>query len=230
MINNTELFALLAQTAQNGSQYQKFQSLVPIDFIWGQISALSWIQAIIAISFGAVYLLYGCKIFKILVVIAFGLIGMSIGIRVGQFMSGLNWQIWGGVLGAVILGSVSIPLMRWSVSILGAIAGGIITTGIWYAFDLPDNHLILAGALIGIIAGGMLSFVVFDAAVVLFTSLGGASLIVIGVLALLLHYEPTSNDVQNWVYNYKWFLPASMVITTILGILIQKQVMNSKDY
>lgn len=228
-MDNTALFSVLAETAQNGSQYGKLQGLVPIDFIWSQISALSWLQAIVAMSFGAVYLLYGCKIFKILVIIAFGLIGMTIGIRVGQFMSGTNWQIWGGVAGAVILGSVSIPLMRWAVSILGAIAGGIITTGIWYAFDLPNNHLIMAGALIGMIAGGMLSFVVFDAAVVLFTSLNGASLVVIGLLALLLHYEPTSNDVQNWVYNYKWFLPAAIITTTVVGILIQKQVMKSKD-
>jgi len=228
-MDNTALFSVLAETAQNGSKYGGLQSLVPIDFIWGQISALSWIQAIIAISFGAVYLIYGCKIFKILVVISFGLIGMTIGIRVGQFMSGNDWQIWGGVAGAVVLGSVSIPLMRWAVSILGAIAGGIITTGIWYAFDLPDNHLILAGALIGMIAGGMLSFVIFDAAVVLFTSLGGAALVVIGMLALFLHYEPTSNDVHDWVYNYKWFLPAAMIAATVVGILIQKQVMKSKD-
>ncbi len=228
-MDSTALFSVIAETATEGSHYGNLQSLVPIDFIWGQISALSWIQAIIAISFGAVYLLYGCKIFKILVVIAFSLIGMTIGIRAGQFMPGSNWQIWGGVAGAVLLGSVSIPLMRWAVSILGAIAGGIITTGIWYAFDLPDNHLILAGALIGMIAGGMLSFVVFDAAVVLFTSLNGAALVVMGLLALFLKYEPTSNDVHNWVYNYKWFLPAAIITTTVVGILIQKQVMKSKD-
>lgn len=225
----TNIFPLLAQTTQSASGGISFQSFAPIDFIWEQISTLTWIQAVIAISFGAVYMLYGCKIFKVLVVIAFGLLGMTAGIFLGQLTGHTDWQIWGGVIGAIILGAISIPLMRWAVSLLGAIAGGILTAAAWYAFGLPDNYLIFAGALIGLIAGGMLSFIIFNAAVVLFTSLGGAGLVLVGILALFKLYGPTSDDVHNWVYGYKWFLPVSLAIPTILGILVQKHAIKMQN-
>ena len=48
--------------------------LVPVEFIWEQINTLSWFHAVLAISFGVVYLLYGWRIFKALTVICFGLI------------------------------------------------------------------------------------------------------------------------------------------------------------
>ncbi len=215
-----DFFGLLAQTGQTGGN----ESIVPLDFIWEQITELNWIQAVIAISFGAVYLLYGCKIFRILVVIAFSLLGMATGVVLGGLSSDTQWQIWGGVLGALVLGGLSIPLMKWAVSLLGAIAGGVLTAAAWYALGLPENYLIIAGALIGVIAGGMMSFIIFDAAVVLFTSLGGGSLVLIGILALLRLYEPTSTSVHSWVYEYKWFLPLGLAMMTILGVLIQNRI------
>lgn len=219
-----ENLCLLAQTAEQTTT-TSITSFVPIDLIWEQITQLSWVQAVMAISFGAVYMLYGCKIFRVLVVIAFGMFGMIAGIKVGEYSGYDQWNIWGGVIGAVLLGLLSIPLMRWAVSLLGAIAGGIITAAAWYAFGLPDNYLILAGALIGVIAGGMISFIIFDAAVVLFTSLGGGALVVMGFLSLLWHYEPTTEQVYGWVHNLKWFLPAVLGVITALGILIQRHVL-----
>lgn len=223
MINLLNDVYIYAQTGSSGGT-AAVESLVPLDFIWEQIKSLTWIQAVIAISFGAVYMLYGCKIFKVLVVIAFSLLGMTAGVYLGQLSADSQWQIWGGVIGAVLLGAVSIPLMRWAVSLLGALAGGVLTAAAWYAFGLPENYLIIAGALIGVIAGGMLSFIIFDAAVVLFTSLGGGGLVMIGILALLRLYEPTSGDVYNWVYGHKWFLPVSLMIPTVLGVIVQNRV------
>jgi len=218
----TENLCMLAQATEQTTSITGF---VPIELIWEQISQLSWLQAVMAISFGAVYMLYGCKIFKVLVVIAFGMLGMIAGIKAGEYSGYEQWNIWGGVIGAVLLGLLSIPLMRWAVSLLGAIAGGVITSAAWYAFGLPDNYLILAGALVGVIAGGMISFIVFDAAVVLFTSLGGGALVVMGFLSLLWHYEPTTEQVYQWVHNSRWFLPAVLGTITALGVIIQKQIL-----
>lgn len=224
MINIANLTNLLISQVSEQTNSFAVESFVPIDFIWEQISTLTWIQAVIAISFGAVYMLYGCKIFKILVVIAFALLGMTAGIYAGQTLGDQQYEIWGGVIGSIVLGILSIPMMKWAVSLLGAIAGGVLTAAAWYAFKLPENYLIIAGALIGMIAGGMLSFIIFDAAVILFTSLGGGALVLIGILALLRQYQPTSEDVYNWVYYYKWFLPLGLAIGTLLGILVQKQM------
>ena len=57
---------------------------VPITYFWQQIAALNWFEAIIAISFGTIYLFYGWRIFRIIVAISFGLIGLYIGLKIGE--------------------------------------------------------------------------------------------------------------------------------------------------
>ena len=125
-------------------------------------------------------------------------------------------------------------MMRWAVSALGAAAGAVLAGGIWYAFELPGKY-ILAGAIIGIVAGGMISFIVFKIAIMLFTSLGGGTLIVAGLLALLNHYEnglePPSANVHDMVYQHNWFFPALLLLSTTIGIIVQnKFIKGSSDW
>jgi len=221
-----EPLTILAQAAESSSE-PVFRVQSVFDALWGQVTALSWLQAVIAISFGVVYLLYGWRIFKVVVVICFGLAGLFIGIDVGNRFGS---PILGGVAGLVVLGGISLPLMRWAVSLLGAIAGGIITSGIWYAVGLPERY-IPAGALIGIIAGGMISFIVFRIAVMLFTSFGGGILIITGLLALLYRYESIQNPptaaMKDMLYNHHWFLPALLIAPTIIGIIVQTKFLKT---
>lgn len=216
--------------AQTGAQAAQQTSIVPIDLIWEQITALTWLQALIAVSFGAVYLFYGWRIFKVITVVCFGMLGLFAGMRVGEMMNSANSVLWGGVIGLAVLAAISIPLMKWAVSILGAVAGGIITSAIWYACGLPQQFL-WAGAIIGIIAGGMISFIVFRIAVMLFTSLGGAALIIVGILALLYRYELHQSEkadfIRSLVFNYDWFLPVVMIFATFVGMLIQNKLVKS---
>lgn len=215
---------ILAQAAETTTELTAETELVPLNTIWQQITALSWLQAVLAISFGAVYMLYGWRIFKILVVICFGLVGLFAGIKIGQRFDA---QILGAILGLCLLAALSIPLMHWAVSLLGAITGGILAAGLWYAFELPGKY-IFAGAAIGLIAGGMISFIIFKIAVMLFTSFGGGALIVAGLLALLHQYEcmqePPTEQVKNMFMNQNWFLPVLLLIPTFVGIVIQNKL------
>lgn len=221
---------ILAQASSEASKH----NVVPVDLIWEQITSLSWLQALIAVSFGAVYLFYGWRIFKVITIVCFGMLGLFAGMRVGQTMTSPNSVLWGGIIGLALLAVLSVPLMKWAVSILGAVAGGIITSGIWYALGLPQQF-IWAGAVIGIIAGGMISFIVFKIAVMLFTSLGGSTLIIVGMLALLYRYELHNADkasfVRSLVFTYDWFLPVILIFATFVGMLIQnKLVKGTSDW
>jgi len=217
-------FCILGQVVEAGRPALQ-EHIVPIEAMWEQITALSWLQALIAVSFGAVYLLYGWRIFKVLVVISFSLGGLFIGMEIGRQFDN---TLWGGVLGLFLLGLLCMPLMRWGVSILGAVAGGILTAAIWYAFELPEKY-ILAGAIIGVVGGGMISFIIFRAAVTLFTSLGGGVLIIAGLLSLLYHYaalkNPAAFNLKELVFNHNWFLPALLFFTTGLGVFLQNKLM-----
>ena len=201
---------------------------VPVDFIWDQINTLSWFHAVLAISFGVVYLLYGWRIFKALTVICFGLIGMFSGMSLGREMGS---EMWGGFFGLLILAVVSVPLMKYCISLLGALAGGILTGAIWYACGLPQIYL-WAGATAGAIFGGMISFIVFKMSVMLFTSLGGSCIMMSGVLSLLdkyqqMHLTPEQIEagkqtlIKSLIFQTDWFLPAALLAPTIIGLILQ---------
>ena len=224
---------ILAEAASNSGAEgaEEAAAVVPIDVFWNHVVTLGLIEALTFVSFGAVCLFYGWRVFKILVVICFGLLGLVLGITVTNKIIGLNNQLMGGVIGMVLLSVLSVPLMRWAVCILGGIAGGTVTSGIWYACGLPDS-MIWAGALIGMIAGGMISFIVFKVAVILFSSLGGSALLVVGLLAVLCSGQiGATEQVHNLVINHKWFLPVALILPTAVGVIVQhKFVKGSKEW
>jgi len=216
------LMPILAQAveAADTSVGDTITEIVPIDLIWEQITSLNKLEALMFMAFGSVCLFYGWRVFKILVVISFAFLGLAGGLMLSDVIGGGS-AILAGLM-AVFLGLVSVPLMRWAVSLLGAAAGGLLTAGVWYACGLPEQY-IWAGALVGIVAGGMISFIIFRIAVMLFSSLGGSVLMVSGVMALLYIYPQTSEQIQDLVFNEKWFLPAALAIPTAIGILLQNK-------
>jgi len=221
-------FAILAQTVETASEVPQ-GAVVPVDRIWEQISSLGLLEALTFISFGVVCLFYGWRVFKILVTISFALIGLFVGVWTNKLLIGGS-GLWLGIICTVLFAFFSVPLMRWGVCILGAAAGGILAGGVWYAFKLPEQY-IWAGALVGIIAGGMISFIIFKIAVMLFTSFGGSVLVVVGVLAIMYDYMPTTVDVEQLIYNQKWFLPVALLVPMAVGIFLQnKFIKSSKDW
>lgn len=225
-----DFLVILAQAGENAQQASQPESgIVPVQQIWSQITGLGSLEALTFISFGMVCLLYGWRVFKILVVISFALFGLW----AGMFISSKIGEAGGPVI-SVLLGIVfaiaSIPLMKYAVSILGAISGGLITAGVWHAAALPETY-IWAGALVGIVAGGMISFIVFRMSVILFSSLAGSALIITGIMALLHIYQPTSQGLENLYFNQQWFLPTVLIIPALLGLYMQhKLVKGSQDW
>ncbi len=222
---------ILAQAVETTARSQEAQqAVVPIDSIWQYVTSLNLLEALTFISFGVVCLFYGWRVFKILVIISFSLLGLLLGIAITDRLNGSDSHLLGGIIGLGLTGVLSVPLMRWAVSILGAIAGGTVTAGIWYACNLPEPY-IWAGALVGVVAGGMISFIIFKIAVMLFSCLGGSALTVTGVLALLYLYPATQEQVQELVFTQKWFLPAALMVPTAIGIFVQNRFVKcSKDW
>jgi hypothetical protein len=225
-----DYMTILAQVAETAGSEGTEAGIVPIDLFWKQITSLGWLEALTFISFGVVCLFYGWRVFKVLVVINFGLLGLLLGMTITQRIVGLNNELAGGLIGMGVLAVLSVPLMRWAVCILGAAAGGLFTSGLWYACGLTETY-IWAGALIGVVAGGMISFIVFKAAVILFSSMWGSSLIVAGSLALLYLHPKTTVQVESWVFTLRWFLPSALMIPTVVGVIVQhKCVKSAKDW
>jgi hypothetical protein len=221
---------ILAQAANTAGTEAAEGAVVPMDAFWRQITSLGLLEALTFISFGTVCLFYGWRVFKILVVISFGLLGLVLGMTITDKIVGLNNQLVGGLVGMGVLAVLSVPLMRWAVCILGAAAGGILTSGIWYACGCPEKY-IWAGALIGIVGGGMISFLVFRVAVILFSSMGGSALMVVGIFALLYLYSRTTGHIERLMFEQKWFLPVALIVPTVVGVILQSRfVKGSKEW
>jgi hypothetical protein len=221
-------FAILAQAAETAGETTQGK-VVPVDLIWQQVTSLGLLEALTFISFGVVCLFYGWRVFKILVIISFALIGLFVGVYTNRTLIGGN-GVWLGIIAMVLFAVFSVPMMRWGVSILGAAAGGMLTAGAWYAAALPEQY-IWAGAIAGVIAGGMISFIIFKIAIMLFTSFGGSALVVVGILAIMYEYMGTAADVENLVFNQKWFLPLVLLGPMALGIFFQnKFIKGSKEW
>jgi hypothetical protein len=218
---------ILAQAveATNGATEAAEQAVIPIDLIWQQITSLGRLEAFTFMSFGVVCLFYGWRIFKILVAISFALLGLSVGIYFNNLLIGGN-EVWLGIMCMVLFAVFSIPMMRWGVCLLGAAAGGVITGGLWLAINLPQQY-IWAGALVGVVAGGMISFIVFRVSVILFTSLIGSALVVVGVLAIIYHYLGVAEKVEELVLIQKWFLPTVLAGPTVIGVILQNRLVTS---
>ena len=196
-------------------------SLINIDWIWNHIISLNLLEAATFLAFGAVCLFYGWRVFKVLVVISFAMLGGFAGMMISDRI-GSDDNLLLPILTSVTMAIVSIPMMRWCVSLLGAASGGILAAGIWYACELPEQFM-WAGGLTGIVAGGMISFIVFKAAVMLFSSFGGSSLILAGALALLHLYPQTAERIQLFVFDEHWFLPGALLLMTLIGVYWQNK-------
>ncbi|MHC4743987.1 MAG: hypothetical protein ACYS8Z_18880 [Planctomycetota bacterium] len=222
-----DCFAILAQA---GDAASNGEGVVPVARFWEHITSLGQLEAFMFVSFGVVWLLYGWRVFKVLVVITFALLGLVLGMAVTSKVHGISNQFVGGVIGMLAFSILSVPLMRWAVSLLGAFAGAVFTASIWYAVGLHDRY-ILAGAMIGMVGGGMISFIVFRIAVILFTSTGGGALVLTGGLALLYKNTGLQGQMENLVLNVKWFLPVGLMVPMLVGLIAQhKFVKGSKEW
>ena len=79
----------------------------------------------------------------------------------------------------------------------------------------------------------MISFIVFRIAVILFTSMGGGALVVMGGIALLRLYGPGSIDLESIVasQSYRWVLPVALMVPLLVGLIAQhKFVKGSKEW
>lgn len=200
-------------------QAAETDQVLPIDVMWEHITSLDVVEAVTFMSFGMVCLLYGWRVFKILVTICFGLFGLFVGIWANEQLVGGD-VIWLALILVVFFAVLSVPFMRWGVTLLGAMSGGVLTAGLWLAAGL-NPELIWAGGLVGVVAGGMISFIVFKIAVILFTSLGGSSLVVVGALAVLYRYLLDGEELKAFVYENQWFLPVVLLGPMAVGIFLQ---------
>ena len=197
------------------------------------LTGLSALPAVLLLASGLVYLLQGWKVFKILIVINAAILGAFLGQHLGTLLQGENMPLFCGLAGALLLAALAWPLMKFALSLMGGLAGSFLGYGMWhYAANVLGkphlNEYAWAGALIGLITLGLLSFLIFKLVVMIFTSLQGSIMTVSGILALLLKYPPLHEELRAALTHNMHLLPLLMVVPAVIGFAFQNAAVAQK--
>jgi MFS family permease len=184
---------------------------------------LGLVVALLLLACGLVYLVQGWKIFKILVVANAAVLGAMLGARVGGLMHGENMWLWAGSLGALLCATLSWPLMKYAVSVMGGLSGSLLGYGLWfYVGHLTGQQHILqyawAGALIGLVTLGLLAFVVFRLVITIFTALQGSVMTVAGLVSLLMVNDSLATRLEPQLRNNQYLLLLLLAVPAIIGV------------
>lgn len=196
----------------------------PIKDFPGQGDLLTWCQemgagtGILFMLLGAVYLLYGWAMFKPLVMLNAAIIGGYVGAVLGER---LGSPLTGGVLGAMTSAAITFPLMKWAVAVLGGICGALVGASVWRTVSL-DPSFAWAGAMTGLVGFGLFSFILFRGSVIMYTSLQGAIMVIIGVLGVAFKYQEIAPKIASSMNTTPLALPIAVLIPTILGLIYQQ--------
>ncbi|MGH7215238.1 MAG: hypothetical protein ACREIT_10795, partial [Tepidisphaeraceae bacterium] len=194
------MMLLLATVEQAGSKVGQTASraassapeLFHLPTHWpAQGDLLQWCQdmnpgtAALLILAGIIYLTCGFYIFKVLVTLNAAIVGGYIGMLIGARSDS---EIIGGLVGGFTAAAIAWPLMKYAVAFMGGTFGALLGASLWRVFDLNADFT-WAGAAIGMITFGLLSFVLFRGSVMMYTSLQGAAMLVFGLLGLIFKYQ-----------------------------------------
>ncbi len=224
-------FLILAQNAanaNNGSTDTINSFMINPEYhlnnIWNTISALPWKHAVICVAFASIYLFYGWRIFRLLVIINVSLFGLWAGQLVGTKLSFEGSHLILGILGAFLGGLAAWTLMKYMVSAMGAMAGAVLGAAAWQAATLP-SELLWVGGLVGLVAGGFLAFSSYKISIMLFSSLQGALLFSLGALTLVKNSPGIDPErMKTILVDNVFLLPAILIIPTMIGLFVQNKM------
>ena len=175
-------------------------------------------MAAMLILLGIIYLLYGFKLFKALVMLNVAAIGAAVGGFIGQ-KTETRFALM--VLCGFVAAALAWPLMKWAVAIMGGLFGALLGATVWQTLGL-EPAFAWSGALTGLVLFGLLSFIIFRGSVTLYMSLQGAAMLIFGLLGMAYKYDQIAPKVTSTMSLKPFLLPMAIIIPAIIGMLFQQ--------
>ncbi len=226
----------LGRAAQYGADFwQKLGALeMPTQGEYADaLVSMNVLAAMVLIICGTVYLLRGWKAFKMLVLINAALLGGFVGNQVGRLANGGNMPLLGGIAGGLLFAVLAWPMMKFAISLMGGLVGGLIGYGVWiYAAEIANKPYLAenawAGALIGMILLGLLGLLVFRLVIMIFTSFQGSLMVVSGACAVLMRLNFLQPKLHSAISNNLHLLMLLIGVPALIGFALQYTAMSTK--
>jgi len=231
------MFAMLAKSSGNSLEdlcqavtglFSSPAALSRPDELLGGIEQVSMVWAVVLVIAGLMCLLSGHKFHKTAVIGIALLFGIFAGYSLGQKINAPA-MIIAACLG-LLLAVMAFPLMKYAVAVFGGLAGAWIGANLWAGIADAVNtaqggqvmtEVYWVGALLGLIVCGMLAFIVFDLSVIMFTSVSGSTLAVIGALALIASMVGAQN-LRASIGDSRLVIPLLVFVPALIGLILQE--------
>lgn len=231
---NLHLLATLAQTQQTANkldgspfevltaQFRKGMDVLmrPNDLA-DALNQINIVWAGVMIVLGVICTFQGYRWRKTVVLILAALCGLWAGSTLGgQLGSG---AMVAALALALLFAIVALPLMKFTVAFFGGLAGAFLGANLWSMLAPPaqqDN--VQLGAVIGLIAMGMLAFIAFRVVVIIFTSIVGSTMLVLGMLSLLVGLGVWQGDLGDTMTDNRLIVPLIVAVIGLIGVVIQQ--------
>lgn len=217
-------------TAAVAKIFSSFDALANPEVLINHLQQLHIVLAGVFVACGLVCLIQGFRLYKGVVLIIAAITGIAFGHAMGQHIRAP--LIIAGCSG-VLLAVVAWPLMKYAVAVAGGIAGAFIGANAWTALAKQGNLIesvslqaddYWAGALLGLIFFGLLSFILFEVSVMVFTTFSGSVLATIGLISLLLQVEAWQPAVRSGLEANPLIIPLLVIVPAVIGFVIQQQI------
>ena len=190
------------------------------------LMSLGILEGIVLLACGLVYLLYGWKVFRILVVVNAAILGAFVGEHVGALLRGANMPLFGTLAGAILSAALAWPLMKFAVSIMGGLVGSVLGFLIWNSASVAVgnpawNQYAWAGALIGLVTLGLLAFIIFRVIIIIFTSFQGAFMTVGAIMSLFMKSQVPREKLLAAFAGNPHLLMLVVLVPALIGFMIQ---------
>jgi hypothetical protein len=189
------------------------------DEILQMLTSLPIVGAAVVTAVGVACVFRGYKWHKLVVVLLSLMLGFAVGRMISQDV-GKSTVV--AISLGVLLAAIASPLLKYAVAVFAGIAGAGIGATAWSFFSPGETAMAWAGAGMGFITLALLSFIFFRIVVIIFTSVGGAAMMVMGSIALLLHIDSVSVQVREQLSLHPGVLPLVVVTAAVLGIVHQQ--------
>jgi hypothetical protein len=198
--------------------FQRLDILNHPDELLNSLGQMPFIAASVVTVVGALCVLNGYRWHKWVIVALAFLCGLGLGhLLSAQFGRSAIVAIALGLLCAII----ATPMLKIAVAIFGGLTGAFIGANAWTAFNgLEGMHW--AGAAMGFILLAMASLVFFRLVIVLFTSVGGAAMVVFGAITLLMHVEAWEPAVRQSLSQNHLLIPLLLTVAAVGGFVLQE--------
>lgn len=185
--------------------------------LWDVVSQAHIVWAGIFMIIGGLCVLNGFKWHKMVIILLAAMLGLYTGAVMGAKMGSSNVV---AICCAVLFAVLAWPMLRYAVALFAGLAGAFAGANVWTSIGLiPEHHQY--GAVIGLVAMGMLAFMAFRPVVIVLTTIGGASMLILGALAALANIAACRSGLQSSISDNHLLVPILTASTAVVGAVYQ---------